>query len=594
MECSCWAPDSRIQVGANIYCRTFWCSAPLVDRAGAVTALEPQGEDVWFSWSDYDGESTGLGRARLSRVHCESLVPAYTSDLMATPVRGTVTAITSFEDKRFFAIDGVGLYRETDDAVVSGQYNSGLIRYLTPRNKRFVAANIKHESMPTGASIELNLIDENDVDVPVIVSNTGLGDVQTRTIGLDPGESVQVKIVVNRGTIATERPILRRWSVLAIAQPFKTENIILPLRLATEVVDDEIAANLASVNNELVYLRGLRDSSEIVTVLIGAETMQAIIKGVGANRGELYKWSGDIASDVAPGGTYDVVVRPVNVPALGAAATTPLFPVLSGGDMIIVQDEGATISEDATTLNLVGAGVDAAAQDNVVTLTIPGSPPPVVIPGGGGDLPDGSAAENSLRWNEDASSWESYSAVSTYYWALTPTVDMQPIADVMIDALTNGFNRSIRGSRPTHYESSVGEVVLSSPLLPIYNINGAAGASWEADAAKGRVASIAALAVFNIETVYSWIILAGDVNGDTLANRYWNIVPRTGTSSEPAGVIANMPEFSQVNKDLIINGVTFLAARARIEWEAGTTIHNFGLTFNPQQDAPTAVWQTPS
>ena len=221
-----------------------------------------------------------------------------------------------------------------------------------------------------------------------------------------------------------------------------------------------------------------------------------------------------------------------------------------------------------------------------------------------GVLPSGNAGRRALRWNNTTSSWEAFSSESTYYYALTVTTDTQQIAAVMIDALTTGFNRSIRGRRPNHYNSSVGEVVLSTqpsaeaaaaqPIFAYYPINGAGSPSWEADAGRGRAASVAALAAFNnISTVYLWIILAEDVSGAFLANRYWNVVPRPGSGSEPAGVITNTPAFTQVNQNLIINGVTFVAARARIEWEPGTTIHNFELTPNSEQDAPSAVWQTP-
>ena len=282
---------------------------------------------------------------------------------------------------------------------------------------------------------------------------------------------------------------------------------------------------------------------------------------------------------------------PTDLGALfGQATPDPLTPVTpTGGGAIIVQDEGSTISDDVTTLNLVGTGVEATAQGDVVTIAVSST-----------GLPSGTPAENRLRWNDTTSSWEAFSSVGTYYWALTPTIDMQPIANVMIDALTNGFNRAIRGARPTHYNPSVGEAVLSTqplpaalPVLAYYPINGAAGSSWEADAARGRAASVAAIAAFNISTVYSWIILAEDVSGAFLANRYWNVRPTHYNSSEPPGVLANTPAFGRVNKDLIVNGVTFVAARARLEWEPGTTIHNFELTFNPQQDAPTAVWVTP-
>ena len=203
-----------------------------------------------------------------------------------------------------------------------------------------------------------------------------------------------------------------------------------------------------------------------------------------------------------------------------------------------------------------------------------------------GVLPAGSAARRSLRWNETNSNWESFSSESTWYFALTASVDMQPIADVMIDALTNGFNRRVRGSNATHYNPAVGEVVLGRWNLPRYPIYGANN-SWAADGDADAVAA------FGVSPVYSWVILPADVAGEAIQNRFWTIAPIGGGSGEAAGVFDNIPAFTEVNMNLIIDGVTYRAARARIEWEAGTVNYGFNLGFSPMEDAPTAVWQAP-
>ena len=241
--------------------------------------------------------------------------------------------------------------------------------------------------------------------------------------------------------------------------------------------------------------------------------------------------------------------------------------------LIIVQDEGVTISDRATAINLVGPGVEATIQGDTAILTVPG-----------GALPTGTSAENALRWNATDSTWESYSAEDTWYYALTPTTDMQPIADVMVDALTNGFNRGVRGSNATHYNSAVGEVVLTKWNFPRYVIDG--HDSWTADGDTDAVAA------FSVRTVYSWIILPDDVSGTYIANRFWSVRP-TSRSPVAPGTIANTPNFGEVNRVLLIDGVTYRVARARIEWQTGETNHNWTLDYSAMEDAPTAVWQTP-
>ena len=202
----------------------------------------------------------------------------------------------------------------------------------------------------------------------------------------------------------------------------------------------------------------------------------------------------------------------------------------------------------------------------------------------GGVLPDGSATRDSLRWNVTASAWEAFSSVSTWYYALTPDNVPQPIAAVLKDALLNGFNNGLR--RSFHYDSSIGEVVLGRRNLPGYPIDG--DNSWESDG------DAHAVSVFGVDEVYHWIILPADVSGSSIANRFWTIEPRStsggGSRIEP-GVLDATPAYTETNENLIVNGVTYRVARARITWVPGTVNHNFRLRFVPKVDAPTVVWQ---
>ena len=206
--------------------------------------------------------------------------------------------------------------------------------------------------------------------------------------------------------------------------------------------------------------------------------------------------------------------------------------------------------------------------------------------GGGGGLPTGSSVRDSLRWNVGTSAWEAYSTEDDWYFALTSTPDMPPIAAAIVDMLTNGANRRVRGSDATHYNPSVAQVVLGRWNLPYYPINGQLN-SWAADG------DADAAAAFSTGTVFQWVILPSDVSGRYIANRFWTIAPRGGGSGETAGVIDNNPAYTEVNARLLINGVEYRVARARIEWAVGTTNYNLGVGFTPVEDTPTAVWVGP-
>ena len=236
-------------------------------------------------------------------------------------------------------------------------------------------------------------------------------------------------------------------------------------------------------------------------------------------------------------------------------------------------------------IHRAGSTAEAVAAETVVTFA-DGTAEPDVLPDSGG-LPTGSSVRDSLRWNVGRSAWEAYSTEDDWYFALTTTPEMPPIAAAIVDMLTDGANRRVRGSNATHYNPSVAQVVLTRWNLPYYPITGALN-SWVADG------DADAAAAFSTGTVFQWVILPSDVSGRYIANRFWTISPRGGGSGETAGGIANTPAYTEVNARLLINGVEYRVARARIEWAVGTTTnYNLGVGFTPVEDTPTAVWVGP-
>ena len=250
----------------------------------------------------------------------------------------------------------------------------------------------------------------------------------------------------------------------------------------------------------------------------------------------------------------------------------------STGDAIAAaQSAMGTAGNPVTDLSVVGGVLTVFFAD--------GTSKELPVQGGGG-LPAGSSVRDSLRWNAGTSAWAAYSTEDDWYYALTPTTDMPPISAALVDMLTNGANRRVRGSNATHYNPAIAQVVLTRWNLPYYPITGALN-SWVADG------DADATAAFSTGTVYHWVILPSDVSGQYILNRFWTISPGGGGSGETVGVIVNTPAYTEVNARLHIDGVEYRVARARIEWAVGTTNYNLGVGFTPAEDTPTAVWVGP-
>ena len=255
---------------------------PLVEITGGVQDFDARGKFVYFTYKNYDSTSTGVGRMNLAEF-TEPLVPAYATDLMAT-TQGEVQSISNFGDKVYFAVSGAGLYGQTTTKVASGTVTSGWIRYGTSERKVVSSIDLRHDSMPAGGSIQVRVDADNGDMASTQASSTtsSLGPAAPLAVGTFTAEMFRVVTTIARATDTTTGPTLRRWTSRALALPFRTEEIIVPLMLSSLVESDvgEGADYYYDPYEEWLYLKGLESSRNVVRYQEGSGSYSVYVDGV--------------------------------------------------------------------------------------------------------------------------------------------------------------------------------------------------------------------------------------------------------------------------------------------------------------------------
>lgn len=253
---------------------------PVIEITGGVRATEGQGEFVWFSWSNYDAISTGLGRADLSN-WVDDMVPAYASDLMATG-QGTVLSIATYGGRRYFAVSGLGFFGETATLVASGVLNTGKIRYGTTEKKAATSLDMRHGPMPNGANIMASVTVEEGINYPVGQSAVAesLSPTSPLSMTIERSEWVQVIFTLTRASALG--PDLIRWTLYAIVTPVLNEEIIAPF-----VVHDYILSEAGegesipmNTNEHFLYLKNLADTKTLQVYQEGANAWNVYVSDI--------------------------------------------------------------------------------------------------------------------------------------------------------------------------------------------------------------------------------------------------------------------------------------------------------------------------
>lgn len=271
---------------ATISSRTLTYGEAIV-IPGGVKCLEPQAEFCWFGWSNFDGTSTGLGRANLAtNTSQDTIVPGYASDLMAT-VQGVVQGVCSFGTRRYFAVSGQGLYGETATLVPSGTINSGWIRFSTLATKVFSGVLLGFDSLLGSIGAVMNF--EDGTARSIGIASTQGTFMSSLLDASGSGIAAQLVLTLTRATTTTG-PTLRYWVFNALPRPARVVEILVPIRLAAKVANlhdrDESYDPLA----EYQYLDGLRSSNRLIAFQEGSVLTEARVDALAIDQGGADHW----------------------------------------------------------------------------------------------------------------------------------------------------------------------------------------------------------------------------------------------------------------------------------------------------------------
>lgn len=271
-----------IVIGTNTGFR--FCSAdsagnliigPRIDIGSAVKAFAGIGQYIYFSWTNYDSTSTGIGRMDIS-VFISTNQPAYASDLMAT-AQGEVQAIHEFNDKPLFTVSGQGVFvPDATDLVASGYLTSGVYRWGVPDAKFIPKLDLR--CLPLAGSITMSIAEDNGTyfDLPAF-STSGAKD-KTFDGRENKVFEAEIKVTLARGSTTTG-PTVTRWMARAYAAPLRSQIFSVPIIMHHKL---SIGGReyWQDVDFEMRQLRDLVDNPRVVSYQENQETFAVVIENV--------------------------------------------------------------------------------------------------------------------------------------------------------------------------------------------------------------------------------------------------------------------------------------------------------------------------
>jgi len=197
----------------------------LIPTTGAVNDFTEQDRFVWFTYTNYDGTSSGLGRLDLSNF-ISTNTPAHATDLMYNNT-GIVKSVSSIGGKRAFTISGIGVVVEDDENLVaSGTIETGLYQWGIPDRKFAPRVDIRVE--PLVGSIGAEVVVENGGYTSI---GTYGDEGDTEHTFLAPENkfiTAGYRFTLNRDSAALG-PVFIRWMSRAYAAPIRSRLISVPL-----------------------------------------------------------------------------------------------------------------------------------------------------------------------------------------------------------------------------------------------------------------------------------------------------------------------------------------------------------------------------
>lgn len=250
-------------------------AGPIIPTSGPVQKFTSEDKYTWFTWSNYDGVSTGLGRLDLSAMVTTNQ-PAHATDLMYTST-ADVLAVVTYDNKRCFIVSGVGVVAEDSaNLVASGEIETGTWRWGIP-DRKFVAKVDTRATPLVGSITQYLKVDESDwIELGTWDDQ---GDTENSVNGVD-NHAIEAgfKFKLTRDS-ALEGPTMTRWMARAYVAPFRSQQFVIPILLhsTVRVRDKEYYYDVEEHQN---FFDGLIQSPRIITLQIGVFTHSVIVDDV--------------------------------------------------------------------------------------------------------------------------------------------------------------------------------------------------------------------------------------------------------------------------------------------------------------------------
>lgn len=273
-----------ILVGTNKgvrYCSTDaqanLIAGPIIPTSGPVRKFTSEDKYTYFTWSNYDGVSTGLGRLDLSTFVAPNQ-PAFATDLMYTSTNDVLSVVTK-DSKRMFFVSGIGVIAEDSSALVaSGEIESGIYRWGIP-DRKFVA-KVDTRATPLVGTIT-QYLSVDDAAFVQLSTWDDVGDTENTTNGTDTHAiEAAFKFKLTRDTTVTSTgPTMTRWMSRAYVAPFRSQQFVVPILLHSTVRarDKEY---FYDVEEHQSFFDSLISAPRIIVLQIGTFTHSVIVDDV--------------------------------------------------------------------------------------------------------------------------------------------------------------------------------------------------------------------------------------------------------------------------------------------------------------------------
>lgn len=249
---------------------------PLIETGASVGAMAGIGKYVYFSWSNFDATSTGIGRMDVS-VFISPNQPAYAADLMAT-AQGTVQSIHEFQNDVLFTVSGVGVFQpHATNLVSSGYLRSGIYRWGVPDAKFIPKLDLR--CLPLAGSVTVSVASDGGSFYDFATFSTVNAKEKTFDGLEDKIFEAEIKVTLARDAVGTAGPTLTRWMARAYAAPLRSQIFSVPI-IMHHKLNIQGREYWQDVDVELGYLRDLVDNPRVVTYQENTETFAVVVENV--------------------------------------------------------------------------------------------------------------------------------------------------------------------------------------------------------------------------------------------------------------------------------------------------------------------------